>query len=239
VIRICAIPTLPFQDVDTDIDESDSPTPLLLKTKHASMSEIKSVSTSRVVASASLPHLSVKAPKMPSLIDLKKPMNTSETSYNALGLSHMEQHTFISHQSTSSHSQAVRPPYKSAPATMVTPSISLPICMSSNGEVRSAPSPCTVWHDTQVVQILDHHSIHWGVQYMLIWGISSGTWSWNEMTENKLGQLVGKCVDALPKVYKVMTGTTPPDSVLENSRLLGCVILHSFMSILELKNMQG
>ena len=60
-------------------------------------------------------------------------------------------------------------------------------------------------HSSQAQQLLDALEISWGVQYELARGVSSKTWTWDDVTFDVLEHLRGPNYVAAPKVHTVMS----------------------------------
>jgi hypothetical protein len=84
-----------------------------------------------------------------------------------------------------------------------------------NDVFASQPAPSTINRrsglDTQIVahskpvqKMFDEHHIAWGVQFEIAKGVTRGSWTWQDVTEQKVKLLMGSNVDAACKVPAVM-----------------------------------
>ena len=61
-------------------------------------------------------------------------------------------------------------------------------------------------HDARVQALMDKLEIAWGTQFEIARGVSSGKWSWEDVTEDLLQKLRGTNADSAPRVHPVIQG---------------------------------
>lgn len=86
------------------------------------------------------------------------------------------------------------------------------------------PAPYVIAHDSGVQREMDSRRIQWGVQYNIAWGVSTGLWTWSQVTASKLDRLKGSCFSSMPQIVAIIKGLEAPALAKGSSEILGCVI---------------
>lgn len=98
--------------------------------------------------------------------------------------------------------------------TDVFASASQPVITSSSKNTLPKGDPLQlqahiIAHCPEVQQLLDSRNIAWGVQYEIARGVSCGSWTWKDVTLDKVQSLQGTNVEAATMVANVMLGQPP------------------------------
>lgn len=91
-----------------------------------------------------------------------------------------------------------------APASNVFSGASLASASSSVQEVPKGIH--LISHCDRAQHEMDQRKIAWGVQYEIARGVTCGSWSWGDVTAEKLNLLRGSNTEAAPKVSTILLG---------------------------------
>ena len=71
-----------------------------------------------------------------------------------------------------------------------------------------------ITHDSRVQALFDELEIAWGTQFEIARGVLNDSWTWDDVTEDKLHQLRGSNVESIVHVRRVLKELTKSEAPL-------------------------